>query len=302
MSQLKGTIFDFKQFSINDGPGTRTTVFFKGCPLSCLWCHNPESRSSVPQLIYYRDKCIGCQFCVKVCPVKAIEVDGLGVAVDMSSCTVCGNCVKVCPSEALEVAGISYAVEDVMDIVMKDALFYEDSGGGVTFSGGEPLQQKVFLRELLCKCQETEIHTAVDTTGFVPLEDLKYILPMTDLFLYDIKHMNSEKHKEMSGVPNELILGNLKALSEAGANISIRIPVIPGINDGDNLVETAEFVATLNGVVSVDLLPYHNIMMGKYERLGMDYLLDDICPPDASEIEAMVHIFKSKNLTVTVGG
>lgn len=302
MDQIMGTIFDFKRFSINDGPGTRTTVFLKGCSLSCLWCHNPESQAAKSQLVYYKDKCIGCHFCIKVCPVKAIIADELSIVVDMNKCIVCGNCAKVCPSEALEVIGTSYSISQVMDIIMKDTIFYDDSGGGVTFSGGEPLRQKDFLLELLKNCREEDIHTAVDTTGFVMLTELQQIMDYTDLFLYDIKHMDSKKHKEITGVGNSKILDNLKYISDTGANISIRIPVIPGINTGDNLIKTADFIKNLDGIVSVDLLPYHNIMKGKYDRLGMDYALGNINCPNKDYMTEIKNIFEDRNLNVTIGG
>lgn len=301
--KTSGLIFDIKRYAINDGTGIRTTIFFKGCPLSCGWCHNPESRSDEPQLIYYRDKCIGCQFCLKVCLVKAISIDGHGIAIDMEKCTSCGNCPKVCPTESLEMAGTRYTVEQVIKEILKDRSFYEESGGGVTFSGGEPVQQKDFLLTLLTACKQNDIHTTVDTTGYVPTEDLLNILPVTDQFLYDIKHMDASVHEDICGVSNQRILDNLKTLSGNGANFRIRIPIIPGINDDEqNLQRTAEFVSTLKGVESVDLLPYHDIMTAKYERLNMSYLLSDIVPPDRSYLESLVHIFEAAHLSVTIGG
>lgn len=297
-----GLIFDIKRYAVNDGPGIRTTVFFKGCPLSCGWCHNPESRSEEPQLIYYRDKCIGCQFCIRVCPIKAITLDGHGVAIDMDKCTACGNCTKVCPTEALELAGTPYTIDQVMTEILKDRSFFEESNGGVTFSGGEPVQQIAFLLPLLKLCQENDISTAVDTTGYVPIDHLLEIMPFTDLFLYDLKHMDSQVHEDICGVTNHKIIDNLKTLSDNGARIHIRIPIIPGINDDANIQQTADFVRQLNGIESIDLLPYHNIMTAKYERLNMSYLLADILPPDPEELNKIKNIFEAAQLSVTIGG
>ena len=256
---LTATIFDIQRNSFVDGPGIRTTVFFKGCNLKCAWCHNPESQSFEPQMMFYRDKCTGCGKCLEKCPNA------------LKSCDLCGKCEMYCPAEARKVCGKEYTVDEVLKEVIKDKLFYENSGGGVTFSGGECMLRIDFLLEILKKCKENGIHTAVDTAGHVNFERFEKILPYTDMFLYDFKIFDSEKHKNYVGVGNELILENLKKLLELGAKIRIRIPVMAGVNDSvEEMNQIKEFLYSHGKPDLVELLPYHAMGENKYRAIGFE--------------------------------
>ncbi len=248
----KAIIFDIEKNSFVDGPGIRTTVFFKGCNLKCAWCHNPESQSFEPQMMFYRDKCTGCGKCKSVCASP-------------EHCTLCGKCTLYCPAEARKVCGKEYTVDEVFNEIIKDKAFYENSGGGVTFSGGECMLQIDFLLEILKRCKENGIHTAIDTAGHISWGNFEKVLPFTDLFLYDIKIFDSEKHKKYTGVGNELILDNLKRLFEIGAKIWIRIPVIPTVNDNkEEMQKIKAFIDNCGVAERVELLPYHKMGENKY--------------------------------------
>lgn len=277
-SLLQGLIFSIDRFSAEDGPGIRTTVFMKGCPLSCIWCHSPQCQGAEgPQLGFYSSRCIGCAACVEVCPHKAQMVCPTDRRVLWDKCDNCGKCVDVCPSMALEMVGNWLTVEQLMNILKKDWVYYKNSGGGVTFSGGEPTAQAGFLAACLKRCKELEIHTAVDTCGFAEWAVFEEILPYVDLFLYDIKHMDSTKHKRFTGVGNELILKNLKKVSQHGKSIWIRIPLIPGYTDSEeNLRQTGEFVRELKGVERVSLLPYNTAAGARYSYIGRKYELEHL--------------------------
>jgi pyruvate formate lyase activating enzyme len=299
-----GTVFDIKKYSINDGPGIRTTVFFSGCPLSCLWCHNPESISYVPELLYRKGRCLMCGACVEVCPEEAIHMESdrfASVITDRAICTCCETCISACYSGARQFSGRKITIGEVMEQVKREIPFYDESGGGVTFSGGEPLMQPGFLSALLKACREQEIHTVVDTSGFANWNVFEQIRKDVDLFLYDLKHMNSTRHREATGVPNEVILGNLQKLAEHGHRITVRIPLIPGINDDENnLVESGKFLASLPKLEGVELMGYHNIAQAKYEALSREYKLTDTKPPTD---EAMLHaaeLLRSYDLSVSV--
>ena len=272
-----GIVFDIKKFSIHDGPGIRTTIFFKGCPLRCWWCHNPESQSPEPELTFRKSRCIGCGACREACSRGAIAAD---LSVNAELCTLCGECVIACYAEAREMVGREMSVAQVMAEIERDVPFYDESGGGVTFSGGEPLAQPDFLLALLQACREREIHTAVDTCGFAPWQVLDKIRRHVDLFLYDLKLMDEAEHIRYTGVSNKLILKNLEMLAERGHDITLRVPIIPGINDSDEHIrQLGAFAATLPHLNRVDVLPYHNIAAEKYQRLDRVYKLPETRPP-----------------------
>lgn len=253
------TIFDIQRGSMVDGPGIRTTVFFKGCNLRCKWCHNPESQEFSSQLMFYRNKCIGCGKCKEVCYYH------------LEKCVLCGKCELFCPHNARKLCGRKYTVEEVLDQIVSDRSFYENSGGGVTFSGGECMLQLDFLIEIARRCHEEGIHTAVDTAGNVSWKSFEKIIPYTDLFLYDMKCVSEELHMENTGVSNKLILENLKKLSRQ-ANVLVRIPIIPTVNDGEKeLIKMSDFLKMLDKPLSVELLPYHRLGEGKYDALGIKY-------------------------------
>lgn len=302
-----GTIFDIKKYSINDGPGIRTTVFFSGCPLSCLWCHNPESQSLKPELLYRAGRCLLCEACIEICPEGAISFraensakirDG-EIITDRNKCVRCRTCVDICYSGAREFSGREMTVDEVMMQIEREIPFYDQSGGGVTFSGGEPLMQPSFLSVLLKACRKQEIHTVVDTSGFANWNIFEQIRENVDMFLYDLKHMNSTRHQEVTGVPNRVILENLRRLSASGAQCTVRIPLIPGLNDDEkNLAETGTFLASLPHIEGVELLGYHDIAQAKYEALDREYALVGIKPPTQAEMVNAAEVLRSYGLNV----
>jgi len=296
--------FDIKRYAINDGPGIRITIFLKGCPLSCAWCHNPESMLPTIQKLYTASKCIGCQSCVKVCPMDACVLTPKGIVTDPELCQLCGACAEACPTKAIEMTGKQRSVDELIAIIEKERPFFEQSGGGVTFSGGEPLYHADFLIEMLDACGERGFHRVVDTTGLSRTETLLKVAERTELFLYDLKHMDSAKHKFYCGVGNERILGNLTALADSGADIRIRMPLVGGVNDDDaNLAATAAFVAGLSGQKKeVNLLPYHSIAVKKYEKLGRDYDKGEMHEPSKQLQQRAIRIFDQHGLTATIGG
>jgi len=275
---MKATIFDIQRASYVDGPGIRTTVFFKGCNLHCAWCHNPESQASDVQMLFYSDKCTGCGRCREKCPNATL------------SCTLCGRCTLFCPNEAREICGRQYTVDEALSIVMKDRTFYANSGGGVTFSGGECMLQIDFLETILRACHENGIHTAVDTAGCVRYEYFERILSVTDLFLYDVKCIDDALHQRYVGVSNELILSNLKRLLHAGANVWVRIPVIGGVNDNeDEMKRIRDFLDGCPTPLRIELLPYHAMGEHKYAALGKEVTRFSV--PDEGQMATLRAVF-----------
>lgn len=299
-----GLIFDIKKYAINDGPGIRVTIFFKGCPLHCAWCHNPESISSDVQKMYNPDKCIGCRSCVEVCPENACQITPEGIVTNKKLCTGCGQCADICPTKATEMSGRRITAEEVTEIVEKERVFFDESGGGVTFSGGEPLQQSDFLITLLNEFGRRKIHRVVDTTGFTRSETLLEVAKRTDLFLYDLKMMDSAQHKKWTGVGNEKILQNLSLLACKGANINIRIPLVKGVNDNEeNILQTVKFIAGLAGEKKrVNLLPYHNIMANKYLRLGTAFDPTGMGEVSEEDQARIIKRFTEFGLDASIGG
>jgi pyruvate formate lyase activating enzyme len=298
-----GTIFDIKKYSINDGPGIRTTVFFSGCPLSCLWCHNPESQSLKPELLYRAGRCLVCGDCINACPEGAISMaeDSSAMVTDRRKCTRCQTCVTTCYSGAREFSGHEVTLRQVMADIEREIPFYDESHGGVTFSGGEPLMQPAFLSSLLKACRKAEIHTVVDTSGFASWRVFEQIRADVDLFLYDVKHMDSVRHQQVTGVPNGVILENLRRLTVAGARCIVRIPLIPGINDDErNLVESGKFLASLSGIERVELMGYHNIAQAKYEALGRGYGLPGTKPPSEEAMHQAAEVLQRYSLHVNL--
>jgi pyruvate formate lyase activating enzyme len=298
-----GIIFDIKKYSIHDGPGIRTTVFFKGCPLSCWWCHNPESQRGCREKLYAFSRCIGCGECLAVCPQYAIQEMETGLCTDPEKCLQCGKCADVCLAEACEMAGRELTVSQVMAEIEKDTVFYDASAGGVTFSGGEPLAQPDFLLALLKACKDSQIHTALDTSGFSTWSVLDRIRHHVDEFLFDLKLMDNEKHRKVTGVSNRPILENLLALCSGGHRIRIRLPVIPGITDDtDNVSAIGVFASRLPSMPQIDLLPYHHFAAAKYDRLGKPYRLRDTRPPTTDCMTRVADLLRGFGLTVNVDG
>ncbi len=300
---IQGTVFDIKRFSIHDGPGIRTTVFFKGCPLSCLWCHNPESQALRREMLVRESRCIHCGACQAACDQAAIAWDGDVPTTVAGRCMLCGACVQVCYAEAREIVGQQMSVAQVMAEVERDRAFYDQSGGGVTFSGGEPLMQPGFLLALLRACKAGELHTALDTCGLTTWETMDSIRQYVDLFLYDLKLMDEAKHQQFAGVSNVTILTNLQALSRRQHHIVVRVPFIPGINDDEeNLRQIGIFAASLPHLDGVDLLPYHATAKDKYERLHRGYELSETRPPSSERLHAAASLLETFGLRVKIGG
>lgn len=298
---MKGLIFDIKRYSIHDGEGTRTTVFLKGCPLSCLWCHNPESQSFKIHIVHYEDKCINCKTCEQVCKKRAIKIIDNKAQIDNLLCNLCFDCIKACPTNALSQVGSLYSVDEVLEEVLKDKVFY--SNGGVTISGGEPFSQVKFLLSLVKCLKENHIHIAIDTSGYTKFSNIEKVLEYTDQFLYDLKIMDPLLHKSYTGVSNKVILENLEKLAKiANEKITIRLPIIPKINDSaNNLKQTASFLKKL-GISKIDLLAYHDIMIDKYRRLNIVFKLNHVEKPSDEKIESITQFFKSQNFIVNIGG
>lgn len=301
-SPATGSIFNIQRFSVSDGPGIRTTVFFKGCPLACAWCHNPESQHRRPEITYRRRRCMSCGACAENCPEQAITM-GNGATTDLDTCTRCGTCLAYCFTEAREIVGQRRTCADVMQIIEKDRSFYEESKGGVTLSGGEPLMQAHFAGAVLAECKKRGIHTALDTCGYAEWATIDGLRSFVDLFLFDLKIMDDRQHFDYAGVSNRLILDNLDKLAHAGHHIIIRFPIIPGITDKrENIEAIAALAKALPNIIQIDILPYHDIAMEKYGRLQKDYSLGHCHPPNREEMMAVKSMMRKANMQVSIGG
>ncbi|HUU64256.1 MAG TPA: glycyl-radical enzyme activating protein [Dehalococcoidia bacterium] len=298
----KGLIFSVQRYSTEDGPGIRTTVFMKGCPLRCLWCHNPEGQESYPQIAFNGSRCIGCKGCVDACPQGAITFTADGPRTDRGRCQNCGKCAEVCPTGARELIGRYMTSEEALSEVERDILFYRSSGGGVTVGGGEPTAQPGFLVEFLMKCHEKGIHTALDTSGQVKWKTMEEVLKHVDLVLYDIKQLDPAKHADCSEVSNKLILENARRISGKGIPMIIRVPVIPGYTDGEkNIRDITKFVSILGSVTTVDLLPFHRLGEPKYKKLDRNYEFEGTQPPTDEYMQELKRLVESFGLQARVG-
>ena len=297
--QVLGRIFEIQRFSIHDGPGIRTTVFLKGCPLRCLWCHNPEGMAPEKALSFVPEKCIGCGYCFRACErgahKTAAEPGADGAAsggkhtLDREVCVVCGACTEECYAKALELVGRDVTVEEALDDVLRDRPFYETSGGGMTLSGGEPLMQIEFTEALLRAAKGAGLHCVVETCGFAGRDRFERILPHVDLFLYDIKEMDPARHQELTGVPNGLILANLRSLHDAGAAVLVRLPIIPGLNDRDGHFRAlAGLARSLPNLLGFEVMPYHRLGTSKLNRFGLEDKLGEVRTPAAGDVEGWV--------------
>jgi len=300
---LTGTVFDVKRFATGDGPGIRTLVFLKGCPLRCLWCANPESQSQTPELMFHRSRCVGCGRCIEACPVGAIEADAAGLTTDRRACTACGRCVSACLYEAREVIGQTVSVGEILRQIRRDRRFYDRSGGGVTLTGGEPLQQCAFSADLLKACRAEGIHTAMETCGFAPASCIDAVLPHLNLLYYDLKHIDPDAHKRLTGQSNESILANLErvARSFVQGTIVIRVPWVPEYNGYEDVLEgILDFVSVLPNIDHVEIMPYHRLGAGKYDGLGRRYLLDGRPPVQKPALAHLIEIGQVRGIRVHI--
>lgn len=298
---MKANIFNIQKFSVHDGPGIRTTVFFKGCPLKCLWCHNPESQNLSKEILYDKYKCTLCGNCIRVCANNAIEKKGNTLITNMDKCSFKGDCMVSCINSARQIAGREYTLDEVMKEVLKDRVFYKNSKGGVTLSGGEPLIYKEFIEELLMRLKKENIHTAVDTCGYADFKVFEKISKYTDLFLYDLKLTDDVKHIYYTGVSNKIIINNLIKLSKIHNNINLRLPLIEGINaDENHILEILKIIKNMN-IKKVNLLPYHDIARHKYEKLCRGYSKDMKKPRD-EKLKKYKEMFEKEGYKVKIGG
>ncbi len=299
-----GLIFDIKKYAINDGPGIRMTVFFKGCNLNCQWCHNPESISIKVQKMYTASKCIGAVKCLDSCPNDALKLTEEGIVTDFDACNLCGKCAEVCPTKAFEMLGTHISISELMKKIENEAVFFDQSGGGVTFSGGEPLMHSDYLLRALKECGKRMYHRVVDTTAFANIDTLLEVADNCEMFLIDLKMMDSERHKEYTGVYNDKILTNIKALAKTNCDLVFRIPLIKDINDDEeNIRKTAEFIKSLNLVkTEINLLPYHKVAENKMSKLGAPDDFIEFEEPSESKIEATISIFNEYGIFAKEGG
>lgn len=303
MELTKGLVSNIQRYSVSDGPGIRTTVFLKGCPLRCKWCHNPESVSPEKQLILREDRCIGCGECLRVCEQHAIRREGTRLVTDRAECTRCGRCVAVCYADARGLVGTEMSADEVMLEVSKDTVFYAESGGGVTFSGGEPFDQPEFVLSLLRASKARAIHTAVDTSGHFPPELPGRAAGLVDLYLFDLKTLDEARHRDFTGASNTLILKNLQMLVEHRNKVVVRVPIVPTFNDDlAEIRRLGRFIAGLPGVDEIHVLPYHKSGVAKYRRLGQEYKMEQAAEPAPERLEHLAAELGKHVARVVIGG
>ncbi len=301
---MTGTIFNIQRYSIHDGPGIRTTIFFKGCPLRCQWCHNPEGQSPDPELALWPSRCLAdCQDCISACERSALSKENGHLSLDKNKCNLCGQCAELCPSRAIEIAGRPWSVEEVLDEVGKDLVFFEESGGGVTLSGGEPFFQPEFLLALLEEFKKRKVHIAVDTCGLVSPATLDKACAKVDVFLYDLKIMDEKKHCQFTGGSNKKILDNLRRVNESRKEVIVRLPLIPGVNDDErNIEDTLDFLLSLKNIRHISLLPYHDWGKEKYRRFSLAFKAGNFMPPSRELVERIKEKLIKSGFIVTIGG
>ncbi|MFH1650523.1 MAG: glycyl-radical enzyme activating protein [Chloroflexota bacterium] len=299
----EGLIWKIDRNATHDGPGIRTLLFFKGCPLSCRWCSNPEGQAAGPELIFRRSECTDCGLCLEVCPRGALSRrEPSAIDIDRSACDACGDCMAACPTGALHLWGQRYSVPEIVELLEKDRTLHRQSGGGLSCTGGEPLYQPAFLRELLAQCRRRGIHTVVETSALADEKHFRAMLEMVDWLYIDLKHTDPAKHRELTEVNNDLILRNTRLasarLQERGKTLVVRQVLVPGITDGPNITALADFLASLPFLSGVELLAYHNYGTGKYELLGRRYALPEISPPSAGEMEKAKEQLRARGIHV----
>lgn len=295
-------VFDIQRYSLHDGPGLRTNVYLKGCPLGCQWCANPEGQRPESEVAFFDHVCFDCGDCVPVCPTGAIGLSDGGLEWDTQQCNACGRCVEACTAGAFRVFGEEKTPEEIVAEALRDVAFY-DGGGGLTLTGGEPIFHPAFSQAVLRLAKKEGLHTAIETCGHGPWRDFEALLPFIDLVLYDVKHMDPDKHRRSTGVDNRLILENARRMARAGVPMVVRVPLIPRFNaDQGSLGAIAAFVRSLDSVREVHLLPYHTLGKAKYTSLGRNYPLDDLAPIKPEDAEPLADIVRQYGLHVTVGG
>lgn len=301
MDEPQALIFDIQKFSVHDGPGIRTLVFFKGCPLTCIWCSNPESQSKGQEIMFDGHKCKRFQRCITACPKGAISVNGDALALNRTECDLCGACAEACAAGAWRLVGNWMGATELLAELEKDAVFYRQSGGGVTFGGGEALLWPEMVKHVGAECKSRGYHVAVETCGYVPYKVFEEVLPALDLILYDVKHMDDESHKKLCGVSNKVILENLARVLGESVEVLVRVPVVPGMNDAEG--NMARLGAWLNehGGTAVELLPFHQLGESKYAKLQMAYECADIQPPEQEEMKGLAGVLEGYGLSVKVG-
>jgi pyruvate formate lyase activating enzyme len=303
MMGRSGSVFNIMRFSLNDGPGIRSTVFLKGCPLSCPWCHNPESVSREPEVFLRDERCIQCGECVDHCSHHAISAQDGRITTDRALCTRCGDCIAHCAADAREMVGRTMTAQEVVNEVLRDRVFFDDSAGGVSFSGGEPFLQHEFLEAMLSGSKAEGLHTAVDTTGCTSSAIIERLAPLIDLFLYDVKAVDEERHRNLTGVSNRQILDNLRRVVALGKEVIVRIPLVPGVNDDEeNIRATGELLRSLPEIRQAHILPYHASGGEKYARLGKEYSLTGVRAPSPEEIARVQEFLGLYVQSVVSGG